>query len=96
VAFDETIKVHVAAVSFGTLYYLHSYSGMQTDAMDKAQTRWETWLNRASERIGDRSRLLPQTSSPLKVTEQPLDTAPDFDRGRWQDVVPDLPGAGEV
>lgn len=92
VEFDEDDDQHVAAGILGTLFYLHLYADRHTPAMQQAKELWEGRLDRARKAFGANRRMLPTSGSNLKASDQVNDTAPDGDRGRFQDVVPKLPG----
>lgn len=92
VAFSATDNEHVAACVIGAVYYLHLYSGMQTDLMSRLRTLWENRLEAVGTRVGSRRRIRPESSSVLLQSTQRTNTQPDFDRTRWDDVVTRLPG----
>lgn len=92
VAFDLSNAEHVAACVLGAVYYLHLYSGMQTDLMARTRTLWENRLEAISVRVGSRRRIRPTSSSTLIPSTQRVGQQPDFDRARFDDVVARLPG----
>lgn len=94
--YDPTNQQHIQVCSLGVIYFLHLYTGRYTDALSQAREGWINALRRFSVRQGDRARMLPVTTSPLSPSTQRQGTRPDFDRSRWDDVVPEMPGAAEV
>ena len=91
--FDATNHAHVYAAVQGTLFFLHQYSGLNTDAMARALERWKAQTSALSVRIGERRRLVPVSSSNLAQSSERSGTRPDFDRTRFDQLVPDLPGS---
>ncbi len=92
---DLTEKADVAAGVCGVLHYLHSYKGLETENAGNLRRRWERWLAKLAVTSGAERRILPTTSSVLLPSEETRDARPDFDRARWERLVPDMPGGGD-
>ena len=95
VSYDNSIASHVAAGVKGVLYYLQEYTEAETAAQDKRRKRWFSLLSNLAGTVGGEKRILPSSDSPLEPSTQQDDTRPDFDRSRWDDMVPDMPHGGE-
>jgi phage gp36-like protein len=92
VVYDGDNAQHVQVCALGAIFYLHQFTGRYTEALRAAREAWINALARFSRRAGDRAGMLPVTNSKLEPTTQRQGSTPDFDRKRWQDVVPDMPG----
>jgi hypothetical protein len=89
--FDASKPLHVAACISGVLYYLHSYTGIQSERQESIKARWQQWLAKAARAVGGERRLMPQTSSVKKPSTPVTNALPDNDRTRWRRVVPNMP-----
>ncbi len=91
VAYDNSIASHVMAGVKGTLFYLHEYTEASSTAQERRKTRWFQLLSKIAGTVGGERRILPDSNSPLEPSVQRDNTRPDFDRTRWDDVVPNMP-----
>ncbi len=96
VTYDNSVAAHVAAGVKGTLFYLHEYTEAGSAAQDRRRVRWENLLRKIEGTIGAGTKVVPASTSPLEESIQEGNTRPDFDRERWDDVVPDMPRGGEI
>ena len=93
---DATKAQHVAAAVPGVLYYLYSYSGLQTETANRQRERWERMLAKIDSTEGGGKRLLPSTNSTLSPTAERTGARPDFGRSRWNDYTLRMPSSGET
>ncbi len=93
--YDTTNAMHVAACVVGVLYYLHSYTGIQSERQEAMRTRWQGWLAKVALALGGERRIMPKTSSVKKPSTPVTDALPDNDRTRWRNYVPNMP-SGDV
>lgn len=92
--YDGDDAQHISICVLGTIYFLHQFTGRYTDALQQAREVWINALRRYSQRSGERRRLLPKSGSNLTPSSEVAGTRPDFDRSRWEDVVPNMPPGG--
>ena len=90
-ALDSSSAKHVAAGVVGVIYYLYSYSGLQTETADRQRQRWERLMLKVDSTEGAGRRIMPDTTSTLTPTAERIGSRPDFERSRWGDYVPRMP-----
>ncbi len=90
-ALDSSSAKHVAAGVVGVIYYLYSYSGLQTETADRQRQRWERLMLKIDSTEGGGRRIMPDTTSTLTPTAERVGARPDFERSRWGDYVPRMP-----
>ena len=90
-SFDLTKAAHVACCSAGTLYYLYSYSGMETETAQKERQRFERFMAKIDVTTGAGKRLHPTTTSTLSPTKERSGAKPDMERSRFSQMTPRMP-----
>ena len=88
---DTTKAQHVAAGVIGTLYYLYSYSGIETSTATKQREQWYRWLTKIDGTEGAGRRLHPSTTSDLSPTAQLAGARPDMERSRFSEYTLTMP-----
>ena len=88
---DTSKAQHVAAGVIGVLYYLYSYSGIETSTATKQREQWYRWLSKIDSTEGGGRRLLPSTTSKLSPTEEREGARPDFERSRFSEYTLTMP-----
>ncbi len=91
VAYDNSIASHVMAGVKGTLYFLHEFIEASPASQDRRKTRWFQLLSKIAGTVGGERRIIPSSDSPLEPSVQVDGSRPDFDRTRWDDIVPNMP-----
>ena len=90
-AVDTTKAQHVAAGVVGVLYYLYSYSGIESSTATKQREQWYRWLTKIDGTEGAGRRLHPTTTSALKPATQAANSKPDMGRDRFGDYTLNMP-----
>ena len=91
---DSSLASHVAAGVVGVIYYLYSYSGVETSTALKQRQRWERLLLKIDSTEGGGRRLLPSTNSTLSPTAEQRNARPDMERSRFGGYTLNMPRGG--
>ena len=94
-ALDTTKAQHVAAGVVGVLYYLYSYSGIESSTATKQREQWYRWLSKIDSTEGAGRRLHPTTTSKLTPVDQLLGSKPDMGRTRFSEYTMNMPRRDE-
>jgi hypothetical protein len=89
--FDATKAAHVACCTAGTLFYLYSYSGIETSTAQKERQRFERFLAKIDATTGAGKRIHPTTTSTLSPTAERAGSKPDMERSRFSQMTPRMP-----
>lgn len=91
IALDSSSAKHVAAGVVGVIYYLYSYSGLQTETATRQRERWERLMLKVDSTEGAGKRILPASNSTLSPTAERVGSRPDFERSRFNDYTLQMP-----
>ena len=89
--FDLTKPAHIACCSAGALYYLYSYSGIETQTSRKERLRFEKFMAKIDATTGAGKRIHPTTTSTLSPTPERSGAKPDMERSRFSQMTPRMP-----
>lgn len=95
VAYDDTDARHVAVAVLGVEWRLLRYQGVTAAGLTGARTEFAEAAERFALAGGGRDRITPKSSSNLRTNSESTTMAPDFARGNFCDVVPNLPQGGD-
>lgn len=95
VAYDDANPRHVAVAVLGVEWRLLRYQGVTAGGLTGARTEFTEAAERFSIAGGGRDRITPKSSSVLREIRESPSMAPDFARGNFDDVVPNLPQGGD-
>ena len=91
IALDSTNARHTAIGVVGVIYYLYSYSGLQSETTQRQHQLWERGLLKIDSTEGAGRRIMPDSTSTLSPTAEQIGARPDMGRPRWSDYVPNMP-----
>ena len=89
--FDVSKAAHVACCTAGTLFYLYSYSGIETATAQKERQRFERFMAKIDSTSGAGKRIHPSTTSTLSPTKERVGAKPDMERSRFSQMTPRMP-----
>lgn len=92
VTYDDDNARHVAAAVLGVEWRLMKAAAFKGDEVKQAWEDFKAACDRFALTGGGRDRIQPTSSSVLTPSDETTGARPDFDRGRWRDVVPTMPG----